>query len=176
MRRQGCPPRYAQRSDPETERYNPGGVQSEQQCRQQVQRALEAAQQQPRRQYRLAVVLTVTGEVIGGGRLHITDADLREGEIGYGIRRQDWGKGYATEIARTLLTFGFEQLNLHRICADCHPDNLASWHVLEKIGMRREGWLRENRQVQEGWWDTLLCAVLDHEWKTITAKIAEPQN
>lgn len=156
---------YAQRSDSETERYNPGGIQSEQQCREQVQRAMEAARQHPRRQYRLAVTLTVTGEVVGGCRLHILHADLREGEIGYGIRRQEWRQGYATEVATTLLTFGFEQLGLHRICADCHPDNVASWRVLEKAGMRREGWLRENRAVQTGWWDTLLYAALDHEWK-----------
>jgi len=53
------------------------------------------------------------------------------------------GHGYATEAARAIVAFGFDTLGLHRIAATCVADNAASAHVLEKIGFRREGRLRE---------------------------------
>ena len=53
-------------------------------------------------------------------------------------------KGYATEAARALIHYGFSHLGIHRIIAHCDPENAASWKVLEKIGMRREGHFRKN--------------------------------
>jgi hypothetical protein len=47
----------------------------------------------------------------------------RSGELGYAIRREDWGNGYATEAASLMLDFGFRTLRLHRIQAACGPDN-----------------------------------------------------
>ncbi len=63
-----------------------------------------------------------------------------------------------------MVTFGFQDLKLHRISAHCIVDNTASAHVLEKLGMRREGQLRENEWMKERWWDTLLYGILDREW------------
>jgi RimJ/RimL family protein N-acetyltransferase len=53
----------------------------------------------------------------------------------------------------------------YQIWSWCIADNLASVRVLERLGMRREGRLRENEFFQGRWWDTLLYGILDHEWR-----------
>ena len=58
-------------------------------------------------------------------------------ELSYGLRRDRWGMGYATEAAQACLRHGFEDLGLERIVADVDPDNIASIHVLEKCGFVR---------------------------------------
>jgi RimJ/RimL family protein N-acetyltransferase len=82
----------------------------------------------------------------------------------YTIHPSYWGQGYATEAAHGLLAFGFGELRLHRIWADCDPANLASVRVLEKLGMRREGHLIENAWIKGAWEDSLIFAILDREW------------
>jgi RimJ/RimL family protein N-acetyltransferase len=69
-----------------------------------------------------------------------------------------------TEAIRALIGFGFGELKLHRIRAECDPRNVGSWRVLEKVGMRREGHLRENFLLDGTWCDSYLYAILDHEW------------
>lgn len=95
----------------------------------------------------------------------MSNMDNHEGWSGYCLNRNFWGKGYATETAKVLLRFGFDQLNLHRIFATCDPANIASAHVLEKIGMQLEGHLREHKWAKGKWCDSLLYAILDYEWK-----------
>jgi RimJ/RimL family protein N-acetyltransferase len=56
-------------------------------------------------------------------------------EIGWRLNRQAWGKGYATEAARPVLTHGFLTLGIDRIVADIDPANAASMRVSEKIGL-----------------------------------------
>ena len=84
--------------------------------------------------------------------------------MGYWIARSFWGRGYATEAASAFLAFGFRELGLHRIWAWCIAENLASARVLEKIGMRQEGHLRQNEWMKGRWWDTLLYAILETEY------------
>lgn len=57
-------------------------------------------------------------------------------EIGYRLLRKCWGKGYATEMSKVLMSHGFEILRLNKIAGATHPDNKSSQHVLEKIGMK----------------------------------------
>ena len=61
-----------------------------------------------------------------------------ETEIAYMFFRQFWRKGFATEISKVLLEYGFGSLKLDHIIAIIHPDNIASKHVAEKIGMKYE--------------------------------------
>lgn len=56
-------------------------------------------------------------------------------EIVYGLAKRFWGKGYATESARTMMARAFEALNVNRIVALVYPANYASIRVLEKLGM-----------------------------------------
>jgi RimJ/RimL family protein N-acetyltransferase len=64
-------------------------------------------------------------EVLSGGRT----------EIGYRIRRDNWGEGYATEVARAWLDYGFSFLGLNRVVAMIQPENHRSVRVAENIGM-----------------------------------------
>jgi RimJ/RimL family protein N-acetyltransferase len=57
-------------------------------------------------------------------------------EIGWRLRRQCWGHGYATEAARALLRFGFAGCGLDRVISIRHIDNLRSGRVMDKLGMR----------------------------------------
>ena len=57
-------------------------------------------------------------------------------EVGYRLLKIHWGKGFATEMSRALVTYCFNKLRLPKIAAATHPDNHASQHVLEKIGLR----------------------------------------
>jgi RimJ/RimL family protein N-acetyltransferase len=61
-------------------------------------------------------------------------------EVGYRLRHAAWGRGYATEGARELVRYGFDDLGLHRIIGVTHPANVASQRVLEKIGLADIGW------------------------------------
>jgi [ribosomal protein S5]-alanine N-acetyltransferase len=91
----------------------------------------------------LAVTLRDSGDLVGAMGLSVDDEN-DNGELGYWIGVPYWGRGYATEAAKALLAYGFGKLNLHRIYA-CHlAPNVASGRVMQKLGMVREGTLREH--------------------------------
>lgn len=64
-------------------------------------------------------------------------------QLGYWIAKEYWNQGYCTETAKVVLQYGFTTLGLHRIFSRAFTGNLASRRVLEKIGMKHEGTLRE---------------------------------
>jgi RimJ/RimL family protein N-acetyltransferase len=63
-------------------------------------------------------------------------------EVGYRLLPQAWGQGFATEGARALVDYGFDDLDLDRIIGVTHPGNRASQRVLMKAGMVDIGWGR----------------------------------
>lgn len=77
------------------------------------------------------------GAVIGWGGLQPLE-ETGEIEVGYGFAKPFWGQGYATEVAAACLRYGFEQAGLARIVAVAVPENTASRHVMEKLGMKYE--------------------------------------
>ena len=80
-----------------------------------------------------------TGDFVGWFALKYIPGTV-EVEVGYRLRYAAWGKGFATEGARELVRYGFDDLGLHRIVGVTHPDNGASQRVLLKIGMTDIGW------------------------------------
>lgn len=81
--------------------------------------------------------------LVGAVGLRIVPAH-RHAELGYWIGRGFWGRGYATEAAHLVVGYGFEQRGLHRIVAQHLTRNPASGRVMQKLGMRHEGSLREH--------------------------------
>ena len=63
-------------------------------------------------------------------------------ELSYVLARDAWGRGYASEAARAVIQTALDLPGVHRVWAMCDVGNIASAHVLEKIGMQREGTLR----------------------------------
>jgi RimJ/RimL family protein N-acetyltransferase len=77
------------------------------------------------------------GSVIGA--VGIVLHDNRSGEIGYWIGKPYWGRGFATEAARALVTHAFGKLGLRRLTCGHFVDNPASARVIAKLGFARTG-------------------------------------
>ncbi|MGN6575802.1 MAG: GNAT family N-acetyltransferase [Nocardioides sp.] len=127
---------HAFASDPEVCRFTGWGPNTWDETRAFVADAVE------RRNDRYDLAVLLRDEVIGSASVWTTSPGDRTGELGYTIRRDCWGNGYATEVARLLVGLGFERLRLERLAATCDPGNAASARVLEKAGLRREGLMR----------------------------------
>lgn len=85
-------------------------------------------------------------------------------EIGYGIARPLWGQGLVTEAVAAVLEHGFQALGLARIYAYAVVDNRASWRVMEKLGMQREGFLRRHRTIRGEYVDDVLYSLVRNDW------------
>ena len=118
----------------------------------------------PRRRYRLAVLLRATGMLIGRVTLTVQNAAIGEWEVGWAIHPDFWRQGYAVEAARPLLALAFDTLGAHRVIAFAHAENYASRRVMEKLGMRQEGLLRETFRWRGGWADEVVYGLLEREW------------
>ncbi|MED4115570.1 GNAT family N-acetyltransferase [Priestia megaterium] len=86
-------------------------------------------------------------------------------EIGWVFNALYHQKGYASEAAKAIVDYGFNTMKLHRIIATCQPENTSSYRVMEKIGMRREGYFKKCILTDKGWWDEYYYAILKEEWK-----------
>ena len=86
-----------------------------------------------------ATIEKKTGKFIGRCGLTPMDIEGREEiEVGYMLAKEYWGQGLATEAARAILQYGFEQEGLSRLICVINPGNQASSRVAEKIGMTLE--------------------------------------
>ena len=112
------------------------------------------------------VELKAEGKVIGHvGIGIIKTGEDRQGTIGWLLGRKYQGQGFATEAARALMAVAFDHLGLHRISARTGSDNIRSWQVMERLGMRREAHFRESHVVKSEWRDEFVYAVLADEWR-----------
>jgi [ribosomal protein S5]-alanine N-acetyltransferase len=110
-----------------------------------------------------AVVLVEENTLIGHIAFHKYFGDHTY-EIGWVFNPKYYNKGYASEAAKAVLKYGFASLNLHRIIATCQPENPPSYRVMEKIGMRREGYFKKCIPHGNEWWDEYYYAILKEEW------------
>ncbi|MGK5628437.1 GNAT family N-acetyltransferase [Streptomyces sp. URMC 123] len=128
-----------------------------------VKGTVERAQQEPRTEFYLAVTKQDDERLIGFSRIGLSG--VQAGKLGYAIAAREWGRGYATDAARTLVTYAFRDVGLHRISAAIGPDNAASIAVVERLGFTREGVLRDHVFTNGAWRDSVLYSVLAHEWR-----------
>jgi [ribosomal protein S5]-alanine N-acetyltransferase len=156
---------FEYQNDPQYLKYNPWISRSEDEVRAFVQSFIDQQLDYPRIKFQFAIVLKEEKKIIGNCGIRRKEPESVEADIGYELNPQYWNKGYATEAANSLLEFGFDELNVHRIWAHCVADNIESVRVFEKIGMKREGLIRENEWFKGKWWNTLLFGILDNEWK-----------
>lgn len=115
--------------------------------------------------FQWGVAERVTGEVIGTCTLAWLSAEHRRAEIGFALMRRAWGHGYMQEALAALLKFAFETLQLHRIEADADPRNDRSLALLERMGFKREGYLRERYFMNGEIQDAVICGLLRGEWR-----------
>jgi RimJ/RimL family protein N-acetyltransferase len=115
---------------------------------------LDNEKETPRIRFQLAITLKSSNLLIGNCGFRMDKANALEGDI-----------GYATEAAHAMVDFGFSRFGVHRVWSWCVADNLGSAHVLEKLGMKLEGRLREKEYYKGKWWDTLMYSILADEWE-----------
>jgi ribosomal-protein-alanine N-acetyltransferase len=82
------------------------------------------------------------------------------------LARSYWGQGYMAEAVRAIIVFGFRELGLNRIQGMCDLPNIGSARVMEKVGMRFEGVLREYFFEKGSSIDVKLYSILHSEWQT----------
>jgi ribosomal-protein-alanine N-acetyltransferase len=86
-----------------------------------------------------AVILKSDGSCIGECGICVQEVDgSKEYEIGYRLRRDCWGRGFATEATQACRDYGFQTANLSRLVSIIEPENIASIRVAEKMGMKPE--------------------------------------
>ena len=112
-----------------------------------------------------AIELNRDQRLIGAVGIRDVSAEHQRGELGMWIGVEWWGHGFATEAARAVVAFGFKQLGLNRIYAHHMVRNPASGKVLVKVGMRREGLLRQPVRKWGKFEDVVLLAILRQDWQ-----------
>jgi [ribosomal protein S5]-alanine N-acetyltransferase len=145
-------------ADPAVVRFLPWGPNTEEHTRQFLATIRAARETTPRVQWDLGAVLKTDRTLIGACRLHVTDPNAGEADVGYALARRHWGHGYAAEAVRALVGFAFERLGARRVWAVCEPANRASLRVLDKAGLRRERFLRAHRFMKGSWRDSYVYA------------------
>ena len=123
--------------------YMPWGPNSEEQTRAFIDMAISKAEENPIVNFQYAIILKAENRLIGG--CGITILRSGEAEVGWTLHRGFWKQGYGPELGKALLDFGFGELGLHRIIAVCDAENYGSYRVMEKIGMRKEGFFLDSR-------------------------------
>ena len=110
-----------------------------------------------------AVELRGAGRMIGEVGIYVSPP-LGRGDLGWSFHPDYQGRGYATEAAQALLAYAFEKCGLHRVTSGCDTRNVASFRLMERLGMRREGHLRQSQLRNGLWHDEYLYALLREEW------------
>ncbi|MEC5425787.1 GNAT family N-acetyltransferase [Virgibacillus sp. C22-A2] len=112
--------------------------------------------------YEFAITDKITGELYGAIAL-TNNQKFKNGEIAYWMGEEYWGNGYATEAAKAVVDFAFIEKQYHKVFARYFASNLASGRILEKIGMRKEGVLRNHVLKENKYIDLVYYGILKSE-------------
>lgn len=104
-----------------------------------------------------------TDKIIGIVQL-IVDNDNKSAEIGFIVHPDFWEQGIASDIATTMVKYGFKVLKLNRIWGSLDARNVAARIVLQNANMKHEAVLREDKAVEDGFRDTLIFAIIKSEY------------
>ena len=106
--------------------------------------------------------------VVGTVTLAGIDHRHRRAEVGFAVTRRLQGRRIASRALPALIDFAFGSMDLHRLEADVDPENAPSLKILERLGFRREGHLRERYHQDGEWRDAVLLGLLRREWREIS--------
>lgn len=154
-------------SQPQTVQYNPGGYpDDETSTKDLVKSWVYQHEVVDPGEYTFLIADNTDGSFIGVISLRLGKKKYSNAEVWYKLEPTKWNKGYATEALRAVLNFGFHTLNLHRIECGCSVKNIASFKVMEKAGMVREGVHRALLPLEDGWHDACIYAILKSEFRS----------
>jgi [ribosomal protein S5]-alanine N-acetyltransferase len=129
-----------------------------------LHRGIEESRAADRMNYLLAVRIPGNRDFAGFTMLEINPEQTSTAEVGCILLPAYWKAGYASEILRAFLAFGFNKLSLHRVFCKCDELNSASAHVLEKCGLQYEGTHREHVWLRDHWRSTRYYGMLASEY------------
>jgi aminoglycoside 6'-N-acetyltransferase len=118
----------------------------------------------------VAIVLKENNELIGDIGCFIKPDDARQATIGFTLASKYWRKGYAYEAVRCWLGYLFDDIDIHRVTADCDTENDASFGLLEKLGFRREAHFIESYPVNGVYTSEYHYGLLQREWRTMIGR------
>lgn len=125
---------------------------------------LERQLDTPRSEYYLAITESAAPEVvIGFVRLGL--GGVKAADLGYALRPEWQGRGIARAAVSRMIEFGFGDLGLHRLTANIGPQNTASMRLVESLGFRREGTIRDHVHTNGAWRDSASFSLLEGEWQ-----------
>ncbi|MEW6429877.1 MAG: GNAT family protein [Myxococcota bacterium] len=133
--------------------------------RRQMREAIATSREEPRTAWDLAVVVKDGERLIGRAGLRLSEREPKEALVWFVSDPSSWNQGYANEALTALLGACFGELNLHRVTAECSPDNAGAVGLFEALGLRREAHFVENANEGGRWVDTAVFAMLAREWK-----------
>lgn len=148
---------YQYLSDPEVVRFEPYKPMSLEETRENLEWRVSTEEM-------IAVELKDTGRLIGN--VYLGRREFQSMELGFVFNPAYWGKGLASESCRAVVQWAFAQ-GVHRVFAECDPENKNSWRLLEALGFSREGWLKQNvffwedESGQPIWKDTYIYGMLN---------------
>jgi [ribosomal protein S5]-alanine N-acetyltransferase len=116
---------------------------------------------------RWGITITETGQLTGTCGFHQWNRRDQRAEIGYDLHPDFWGKGFMSEALRAAIHYGFTTMDLHRIAAVVHPENAPSVRLLQRLGFRKEGTLRDYHRAHGRYHSHELFSLLQHEWGSI---------
>lgn len=113
---------------------------------------------------RLPLTIWLNAVLVGSIALIIRDGYSRKAEITYWLAQAHTGQGVMTRAGRALLKYGFERLRLNRIYARCATDNPRSYAVVERLGFKREGLIRQDVRLNDRYLDMYVYGLLAEDW------------
>lgn len=135
-------------SIPEFSQYELWGPNTVEDSKNFVNVMVEQTQEPDRAKFDFAVCLRDGDLLIGGCGIRRETQDSAVAYLGWAINPDFQKQGYATEAARALISFGFNQLGLAVIYATCDTRNAASYRVMEKLGMKRVGFIKGDKEIK----------------------------
>lgn len=150
--------------DPRVMKYVLIWLENDEQIHRFLQLGIGESMRDDRRVYMLAVRIPETGDFAGVTFLDIDPELTTTAETGCILLPGYWKNGYASEILRDLLKFGFGTLKLHRIFGKCDELNHAAAGVMERCGLQYEGTLREHVWLRDHWRSSRYFGILASEF------------
>lgn len=152
-------------SIPDFSQYEEWGPNTESDSHKFIVHSIEKSQNLPRYQYEMAIILKTSGELVGGAHIEREAETSSVAHIGYAVNPRFQNNGYATETSIALIKFGFSELNQKVIYATCDTRNIASYKVLEKLGMKLVGTIIGNRKIRGGIYDSYRFEMTSQEFE-----------
>ncbi|WP_419888489.1 GNAT family N-acetyltransferase [Neobacillus niacini] len=123
-----------------------------------------------KRAMRWGIVLKENNKFIGTLGLNGLQLKNKKAEIGYEIHPSFWRKGYTSEAIKEVLRYSYQELKLNRIGAVVYLENEASSNLLQKLGFKKEGVLRDYLFQNNSYHTTSMFSLLKREWELPAAE------